>query len=172
MDKRWIGILLILIVGCCSMYFIVESSTTIGNAITVVNKTVVSVPNGFSIDDTGNDFAKLVNDNTGEKISFEDLGKKDIASDTFNEKLNELKGSSQVNVLENSTINIKNMTVYRIDYQNLTTENTTNISICYVYTCYHTFAIQFKNYKDTSSLDKDMNYSISNMKADFKQYQD
>ena len=64
MDKRWIGILIILIIGCCCMYFIVDSSTTVGNAMTVVNKTVVTLPNHFSIEESGRDYAKIVNKNT------------------------------------------------------------------------------------------------------------
>ena len=55
---------------------------------------------------------------------------------------------------------------------NYTTENATNISFCYAYTCYHTFSIQLKDYNDNVKLDKDLDYIISNMKPDFKQSQD
>ena len=172
MDKRWIGILAILIIGCCCMYFIVDSSTTVGTAITVVNKTVVTLPNHFSIEYSGNNYAKIANKNTNEKVSFKDLGKKDIALDSFNKKLNELKKDPNINVIGNSTIDINNTQVYKMECQNLTTENTTNISIGYVYTCYHTFLIQFKNYNDNTNLNKDLEFLISNMKPDFKQSQD
>lgn len=172
MDKRWIGILIILIVGCCAMYLVVDSSTTVGTAITVVNKTVVTLPSDFSIEDSGNDYAKIINKNTNEKIYIEDLVKKDTALDNYNNQLKKLKQDSGIKILKNSTVNIKNITVYKIDCQNLTTENATNISICYAYTCYHTFLIEFKNYSDNTNLDKNLDYIISNMKADFKQSQD
>ena len=172
MEKRWIGILIILIIGCSCMYFLVESSTTVGNAITVVNKTVVTLPGHFSIEDTGSNFAKITNKDTNEKVSFKDLGKKDIALDSFNNKLNELKKDYGINVINNSTIDLNNTKVYKIECQNLTTENTTNISICYTYTCYHTFLVQFKNYNDNTNLNKDLEFLIGNMKPDFKQSQD
>ncbi len=172
MDKRWIGILIILIIGLCSMYIIVDSSTTVGTAITVVNKTVVTLPSHFSIEDSGNNYAKIVNKDTKEKVSFKDLGKKDIALDSFNNKLNGLNKDSGINVRNSSTIDMNSTKVYKIDFQNLTTENTTNISICYVYTCYHTFSIQFKNYNNDTNLNKDLEFIISNMKPDFKQSQD
>lgn len=172
MDKRWIGILIILIIGCCCMYFIVDSSTTVGNAMTVVNKTVVTLPNHFSIEESGRDYAKIVNKNTNEKVSFKDLGKKDSALDSFNNKLNKLKKDPGIDVINNSIIDMNNTKVYKIECQNLTAENTTNISICYAYTCHHTFLIQFKNYNDNTNLDKDLEFLISNMKPDYKQSQD
>ena len=61
------------------MYYIVDTSTTVGTSITVVNKTVVTVPNDFSIEDSGSNTAKIINEETHEKIYFKDLGKKDIA---------------------------------------------------------------------------------------------
>lgn len=172
MDKRWIGILIILIAGCACMYYIVDTSTTVGNSITVVNKTVVALPNDFSIDDSTSNSAKIINENTLEKVYFKDLGKKDVALDNFNKKLNDLQNNPNIKINNNSTVNINNITVYKIDCENLTTENATNISFCYAYTCYHTFSIQFKNYKDSSKLEKDLDYIVSNMKADFKQSQD
>ncbi len=172
MDKRWIGILIILIAGCACMYYIVDTSTTVGTSITVVNKTVVTVPNDFSIEDSGSNTAKIINEETHEKIYFKDLGKKDIALDSFNKKLKELGGDSNIQIINNSTVKINNISAYKIDCVNYTTENATNISFCYAYTCYHTFSIQLKDYNDNVKLDKDLDYIISNMKPDFKQSQD
>lgn len=154
------------------MYLIVDTSTTIGTSITVVNKTVITLPNDFSIEDTGSNTAKIVNKNANEQIYFKDLGKKDAARDSFNEKLKELQEDPNIKINSNSTVEIGNITVYKIDCENFTTENATNISICYAYTCYHTFSTLFKNYSDNAKLDKDLDYIISNMKPDFKQSQD
>ena len=33
MDKRWIGIIIILIIGLGCMYLIVDNSTSVGNAV-------------------------------------------------------------------------------------------------------------------------------------------
>ena len=172
MDKRWIGILIILIAGCTCMYYIVDTSTTVGTSITVINKTVVTLPDDFSIEDTGSNTAKIINKENHEKINFKDLGKKDVALDNFNKKLKELNRDSNIQINNNSTVKINNISVYKIDCVNYTTENATNISFCYAYTCYHTFSIQLKDYNDNVKLDKDLDYMISNMKPDFKQSQD
>ena len=38
MDKRWIYIIIILLIGVTALFFIVESSTTLGSAETYVHK--------------------------------------------------------------------------------------------------------------------------------------
>ena len=49
MDKRWIGILIIFIIGMVCMYYIVEDSPSVGNAMTVINDVSVSMPLGYNI---------------------------------------------------------------------------------------------------------------------------
>ena len=47
MDRRWIGILIILIVGLSAMYLIVDNSNTVGNAISVIGDVSVTLPPGY-----------------------------------------------------------------------------------------------------------------------------
>ena len=88
MDKRWILILIILIAGCACMYHIVDSSNSVGDAITVVNKTVITLPSGFTIGDDDKSSVTLVNENNNETIFIEDLGKSDTSLDNFKNDLN------------------------------------------------------------------------------------
>ena len=78
MDKRWILILIILIVGGYCTYNIVDSSTTVGDAITVVNKSVITIPKDFSIADTDKNSVDLIDNKDNKKIHIEDIGKGDI----------------------------------------------------------------------------------------------
>ena len=55
--------------------------------------------------------------------------------------------------------------------QNIT-NNSTNTTLNYFYTCNHTFSIKTTGYSDNAKLDSDLNYIIGNMKPDFKQAQD
>ena len=172
MDKRWIGILIILIIGCCCMYFIVSSSDTVGTAITDVNKTVVTLPHGFSIGDDDKGSVTLVSKHSDEKIHIKDLGKNDTAKKSCDEKLYELNHDSNMNVLKNYTSNISNFNVYRIDFEDLSKENVTNVSSAYIYTCNHTFLIKMYNYNNQTGLDDDLTFIINTLRPDFKQSQD
>ena len=42
------------------MYVIAESSDSVGSAITIVNKTVVTLPDGFTIGADGSNSTKLI----------------------------------------------------------------------------------------------------------------
>ena len=111
MDKRWILILIILIAGCACMYHIVDSSNSVGDAITVVNKTVITLPSGFTIGDDDRSSVTLVNENNNETIFIEDLGKSDTSLDNFkNDLKNDTNGVDSTFVYMyscNHTFNIK-----------------------------------------------------------------
>ena len=155
MNKKWILILIFLIVGCCCLFYVIETSSTVGNAITVVNKTVVSLPDEFSIENRENRYSTLLNKNTNEKITIEDLSK-----------------NPDINHITNSTLNIDNITAYKIDYQNITKENNSDLCNVYVFTCNHTFLIKLENYNNSTKLNENLDYVITHMTPDFKQSQD
>ena len=99
MDKRWIMILIFLIVGCCCLFYVVETSSTVGDAITVVNKTVVTLPNDFSIESKETDYGTIINENTNEKIYIKDLGKEDSSMNAFKTALQDLSKKSDIKVI-------------------------------------------------------------------------
>lgn len=172
MDKRWIGILIILIIGGCCMYYVVDNSTTVGTAISVVNKTIVTLPDGFSIEDKDKDDVNFIDWDTNEKISINDLGKGDISSSSFESRLKELKKNGEFEIIGNSTTNIGNITLYKLDYINSTSEDALNISESFVFTCNHTFLIKTKGYSDEAKLNKDLAFLVNTMIPDYKQSQD
>lgn len=172
MNKKWILILIFLIVGCCCLFYVIETSSTVGNAITVVNKTVVSLPDEFSIENRENRYSTLLNKNTNEKITIEDLSKGESALDNFKEKLIDLSKNPDINHITNSTLNIDNITAYKIDYQNITKENNSDLCNVYVFTCNHTFLIKLENYNNSTKLNENLDYVITHMTPDFKQSQD
>lgn len=59
MDKRWLIIIIIFIIGLGSMYYIVDNSNTVGSAITTFSKTTITIPEGFSVGDTSSDSVEL-----------------------------------------------------------------------------------------------------------------
>lgn len=172
MDKRWIMILIFLIIGCCCLFYVVETSTTVGNAITVVNKTVVTLPNEFSIESGETGYGTLINKNTKEKITIKDLGKGNLALTKFKNALTDLTKNPDIDHVKNSTSNINNITAYKIDYQDITKENNSDLSNVYVFTCNHTFLIKLENYNNNVKSDNDLDYVITHMTPDFKQSQD
>lgn len=171
MDKKWILIIIILIVGCFLMYNIVDSSTTVGNAITVVNKSVVTLPDGFSIGESEKNSVELLDEKTGEKIYVTDLGKTNSAEEEYSEALQSLEYDPYISIINNSTSKINNINTYTITLENHTV-NTTNVCLAYIYSSNHTFSIEFQNYSDNNRLNDDLNFIVSTISPDFKQSQD
>lgn len=171
MDKRWILILIILIVGGYWTYTVVDSSTTVGDAITVVNKTVITLPNDFSILDSDKNSVDLIDEKNNEKIHIEDMGKGDTALETFNNEIYSLSESSDIHIIKNSTFNVGNTTVHKSDLQNFTNDMS-NVSLICLYSSGHTFSIKFEGYSDENALNEDLNFIVTTISPDFKQSQD
>lgn len=171
MDKRWIIILIILIVGCSCMYFIVESSSTVGSAITVLNKSVVTLPDDFGIGNTEKNSVELIGKHSDEKIYIEDFGKKDIALELFNENKSALAHDSNFKIIKNQTEEINNITTYKFYLEDYTNENVTNTTLAYIYSSNHTFMIKITGSNQTQ-IENDLNFLVSTIKPDFKQAQD
>ena len=90
----------------------------------------------------------------------------------FKTALQDLSKKSDIKVIKNSTLNIDNITAYKIDYKNITKETNQNISNAYVFTCNHTFLIKLQNYDDDTELNENLEYVVAHMTPDFKQSQD
>lgn len=171
MDKRWILIIILLIVGCSCMYLIVDSSTTVGDAIYVVNKTVITLPNDFGIGNDAKNSVELIGKHNDEKIYIEDLGKKDVALDSFKQNLSAFSHQSKIKLIKNTTEEINNITTYKIYLQDYTTENITNATIAYIYSCNHTFMIKLTG-SNQAQIEEDLNFIVTTIQPDFKQSQD
>lgn len=150
------------------MYLILDSSTTVGSTITVVNKTVVTVPDDLTIESTSANSANLINKNGNESIYIEDMGKQNTAKDLFENQLS--KNKKGMKIISNSTTKINDNPVYRIDAQNITSKK--NITFTYAYVANHTFSIKINDYTDAQKISLDLNFLIKNMRPDYKQSQD
>lgn len=154
-------------VGCG--YLIVDSSITVGKSVTVVDKYVFTLPEGFSIGDsqTYND-AAIEHDGTPEKITIKLLDKnttvkKEIKK--FNSHFNE---SYKVIANNTTTKTPKGHTVHTFYYNN----TTDNLSSSFVKRLDHTFLIETVGYNDIKDLNEDVYYVIDTLRPDYKQSQD
>ena len=123
MDKRWLGIIIILIAGIACMYFIVDSSPTVGKAVTVVDEMTITLPSGFNIlKETDKSVHLLDHQNNTANITIKGLG--DNSSKLFKAKLKSLKDSGEAEIQDKT----ENGTTTIIYYKNLTTDKEYSIT--------------------------------------------
>ena len=173
MDKRWIAILIILIIGIGCGYFITQHSTTVGHAIADVSKSTVSLPYGFSVGLSEKTHVQLENRNTNEKIFIDDLGTGDTAEKSFNSKLKEISQSETIQILDNTTINTpQGLKLYIAHYVDSEKESLKNQSIVYYYTHDHTFYTKLTGFDNIDSIDKIIIFISDSIQPDYKKPRD
>lgn len=172
MDKRWILILIVIIMAVVCGYFIVSSSNTVGNAIVDVNKFTVTVPPGFGIESSTADTTTLIKKGGVEKVSIKDLGKKDIALSEYNKKLKSMSKNGDIEIISNTTDSRDNLTIDTIKYQDYSKENLTNQSITYLYTYERTFSVKLTGFSDVNYMDDVLTFIADTLKPDYKKSQE
>lgn len=168
MDRRVIWIIIILVVGLGCMYYAVDNSTTIGNAITTFSKTTITIPNGFSVGETHDKYVELYNKNTDEKINVHDYGKGDNVEKTFKNLTEEYKKNQKYSDINDTTKNISNTEVYEINMQ---TENGTYYTFCF-HSYNHTYVTKMYGFNDSNSVYGNLEFIIKTLQPDYKQAQD
>lgn len=169
MDKRWIYILIILIIGISCLFLIAESSTTIGKATVKVGSYLITIPDSFNIDTTGGNNTHLINRNTHEYIIVEDLGKGDFIDDNMGKKMSDLQNSGKNKVVENITVEIDNSSIPTIYYEDY---NNTFNQISYTIKYNHTFSIRSTHFHDNNTLKENTKFIIDTLSPNYKQKQD
>ncbi|WP_407414696.1 hypothetical protein [Methanobrevibacter sp.] len=172
MDKRWIAILIILVVGVTSMYFIVNESTSIGTAITSLNKSIVTIPEGFTIGDTGKNYVELFNKSSpNEKIYIEDTGKNNDSLKQFNEKIKLLPlPNNEIEIIKNITNTTNDVTYHSFYYENTTSNIIDSITF---FTSYeHTYYMKMYGFKNIDTMDGDLQFVVKTIQPDYKRSQD
>lgn len=173
MDKRWIIILIIMIIGIGCGYFITQHSTTIGHAIADVSKSTVALPYGFSAGKSDDTNLVIENRNTKEKIFIEDLGSKDSAKKRFAGELKELSKSKNIKIIDNGTITTPNgLEIYVAHYTDSDKENLKNQSTAYYYTYNHTFHAKLTKFNDIEDMDEKLTFTSDSIQPDYKKPQD
>ena len=161
MDKRWISILIIIILAVCCGYLVVSSSNTVGSAIVDVNKSTVTLPSDFSIVGSESNNVNLLKRSTSEKIFIKDLGKLDDAKESFDRKLDYFLMTEDIEVLDNKTNLTSEFDCYAIYYQNISD-----------YKYNHTYLLKFSGYSDINQMNHDLDVVVNTLKLDYKKSQE
>lgn len=170
MDKKWIYILIILIIGAAALTFIVESSTTVGSAVIAVDTFTTTLPDHFNIEDSDRLHSTILNRATDEKIYIEALGKGNLTEKSFKEKLIDIQNDENATNINTTTDSYNNITLKNINYEKLPDNRLYKASFFMKYN--HTFFILSKNYQDMNTLDKQAQFVIDTLQPDYKKSQD
>lgn len=163
MDKRWIIILLILIVGLGCMSYIVMTSTTVGHAVTIVDDLSVTLPHGFKIDHSETGQTTLLDDRTNEIIFIKHIREGNKALIEYLKEIKILKENENVEILKNTS----NKTIHTICYKDLNKDKDYTLYYLEKYNC--TVLIKMENFKNPEDEQKSLDYMLETIKPDYKQ---
>jgi hypothetical protein len=166
MDKRWIGIVIILIAGLSCMYLIVCESNTVGSAVSVISDVTVTLPDGYITSEDGRNFCVLFDKQTNETIRVRCLEDVKTHSDEYKSRLDSLTHYDDIIIDKNSTN--KNISV--IEYENMSSTDKRNITLVFFDKCNHTFSMQLEHFTNETSKENDVKFIIDTLKPDFKQH--
>lgn len=169
MDKRWIYILIILIIGLSALYMIASSSDAVGHATINVNTFIITLPDGFNIDSTDKTVATLINRDTCEELIIQDFGKGNSIEKVLSNNTQNNSNSGNYVKIDNETITYHNITI-QIVYMT-SSDNTTNAT-AYFMKFKHTFTITANNFSNRDGINNNIKYIISSLQRDYKQTQD
>lgn len=162
MDRRWIGIIIIMLIGMGCMYFIVDSSNTVGNAITVVKDVSIVVPPGFKISDSHSTDALLSSESNNESISISCIVDDKNPEKEFTKAITSLQNKNNVELK-----NLSNKTIKHVNCKDV--DSGKNTSFILFEKEGHPFIMKMENYESSAQQDKDMMFIIDNIQHDFKQ---
>lgn len=121
MDKRYLLIIIILIMGLFTLYSITNVSDTLGSASTTIGKCAFSLPQGFMVEHSDNKYVSLKN-NDGVNIHIKIA---DSKIDNYNNTLNYLS-SNGIPIISSGSINVKNIVIDSVFYNKTQYNSTTN----------------------------------------------
>ena len=165
MDKRWIGIVIILIAGIGCMYLIATEMTGVGNAVSVVEDVSITIPTEYINSEDGASFCVLFNKKTNETVRIRCLDDGSSYTNEYNKQLKTLNG--QDNIIINNKFKNKNLSM--IEYENKSSKDRRYISLVYFDKCNHTFSMKMEHFTNDTRKENTINFIIENMKIDFKQ---
>lgn len=168
MDKRWIYIFIIFIIGIVCLFFIVDSSTTVGKANINLDKFTLTLPSPYNIEENNGKYLEIYNKNTKEKIAIKDLGKKNNFSKDIGEKLSSLEGNGNITLVKNITVTCDNNSMPGIYYEKL--PGTIN-QVTFFTKYKHSFSIECYNFHDNATMKEDTLFLMENLRPDYKQKQ-
>ena len=141
------------------MYLIVDSSTTVGKAITVVNEMTVTIPDGFDIASKTDETVNLINNNN-ETINITIICMGNQTMNEFNSAVNSIEQSDDLE-LKNKEKTEKGNIVY---YKNITSNK--EYSKTYFVKENRTIELNMDKYKNWEN---DQKFIIDTVTHNFKQ---
>lgn len=172
MDKRWILILITIIIAACCGYFIATSSDSVGNAITDVNTFTVTVHPNFGIESSTIDTTNLIKRGSIEKVSIKDLGKKNIALKEYNKKIKSFSKNPDIEITSNSSNTSGSYKIYTIIYHSNSQNELHNQSVSYLYTYKHTFTLKLTGFSDVNYMNEVISFTAKTLQPDYKKSQE
>lgn len=171
MDKRWILLIIIAIIGIGCMYNIVSNSTSIGTPITTLNKTIVTIPNDYTVGDSDKKSTELFNDsNVEQKIYMEDLGEGNFSLNKFNNKLKQLSNDKNIKIIKNVTNSTGGRDTHTIYYQELDSPQEYK-SVSYISCINHTYYFKLYGYENIDGMDYPLKFIVDTLQPDYKRSQ-
>ena len=166
MDRRWIGILIILIVGLSAMYLIVDNSNTVVNAISVIGDVSVTLPPGYKTGAThATDFSMYnpSNENTI-FVNFLEMG--NHSQKYYKKNLTALKNNPDITVYDYSS----NGTVHTIHYNDPNSKyKNHNETLVFFEKVNRTLSMRLVKFDSFSDQNDEIPFIMDNVKKDFKQ---
>ena len=158
MDKRYLLIIILIIIGCSTLYLITNASYTIGSASATLGQYTFSLPQGFTVDHTENKYVSIFNgDGVYIHVNVAEKNK-----DNYNDTLNYLK-SKNIPIISSGSVNIGDIVVDSVFY-NKTQYNITinsNENVCGAFFIFNksnaTFKIEVTHF-DYENKDKIIEY--------------
>jgi len=170
MDKRWICILIIAIVGFAGLYYIVDNSSTLGSASVYVNKFKVTLPHDYNVAGDGKTYMDAVNKQTNEHIVIKDVGKGNLISSEIVKRTDNFKNNENITSTEYSSIEINCENMTTLEYKTINNDNINKI--IFMTKDEHTFSFECKNFHDETKLKNDVSFLMDTLMRDIKQKQD
>lgn len=166
MDKRYLLILIIVIMCFISLFVISNNSDNIGSASVACGKYCLQIPNGFSLYDSGRDNVHIYNGDSGININvYSNLRK----NDTFKNRFDLLSNTSDFHILSNGSIDVNGIKVDSVYYEDTVTNQ--NKSHHYFSKENNSFRIFVYDFNYNQDLNKTLDYvSIiaQSIKVDYK----
>ena len=159
MDKRWLGIIIILILGIGCMYLVVDSSPTVGKAVTVCKEMTITLPSGFNILKSTDKSVHLL-DHQNHTVNITIIKMGDESKSKYQSELKSLNSSDEIEIQGK----VSNKTGHMILYKNLT--NDKEYSMTYFVKDNRTVSLHMDRY---TNWENDWNFIIDTIQHNFKQ---
>ena len=149
MDKRYLLILVVVILCGINLSIIVTNSDVVGSASVSVGKYLFSIPEGFSVDENNGNSVVIQNKDKVTIYFNSNLG----SVDNYDNQLKYIDNTTTYKILSKGSLTIDNIKVDSVYYQN---ENHTNFSAFYFEKDNNPFKIVLSNF----NYDNDRNLTL------------